>query len=86
MRLQVMLFGQLRTCAPGSAVEVEVADGARVGDAREALAALLAQASPSARTLVARSVLATDDEVLADDARLPADARTLALLPPVCGG
>ena len=88
MRLSVKLFGPLRSYAAGSGVEVELPDGARVGDAREAIIALLERTNPgpAARALVRRSALATEDEVLPDDALLPAGARSLAILPPVCGG
>jgi molybdopterin synthase sulfur carrier subunit len=88
MKLSVKLFGPLRSYGAGSGVEVELPDGARVADAREAIIRALEQASPgpAARALVGRSALATEDEVLPDDAPLPADARSLAILPPVCGG
>ena len=83
MKLEVKLFGPLRPFAPAGAIEIEVRDGATVGDAREALAGALGAA---ARPLVARSALATEDEVLRDDAPLPGGTRSLAILPPVCGG
>lgn len=88
MKLSVKLFGPLRPYAPGSAVEVDLPAGARVGDAREAIIAVLERTTPgpAARALVSRSALATEDEVLPDDAPLPGDARSLAILPPVCGG
>jgi molybdopterin converting factor small subunit len=88
MRLEVKLFGPLRPFATASGVEVEMPDGALVKDAREAIIAVLERAAPgpAARALVSRSVLATDDGVLAEDATLPDRARSLAVLPPVCGG
>ena len=88
MRLEVKLFGPLRPFGPSGAVAVELPEGARVRDAREAIIAVLERGTPgpSARALVSRSALATEDEVLPDDAALPAGTRSLAILPPVCGG
>lgn len=87
MKLEVRLFGPLRPCAPGSVILVEIEDGATAGAAREAVARALETAgAPGARGLVARAVLATEDELLSDDAPLGATVRSLALLPPVCGG
>jgi molybdopterin converting factor small subunit len=88
MKLSVKLFGPLRPYAPGPGIDLDLPDGARVGDAREAIIAALEKTAPgpAARALVTRSALATEDEVLPDDALLPADARSLAILPPVCGG
>ncbi len=83
MKVEVKLFGPLRPFATTATVGVELPDGALVRDAREAVAAALGAA---ARPLVARSAIATEDEVLPDDAPLPAGARQLAVLPPVCGG
>jgi molybdopterin converting factor small subunit len=88
VRLEVLLFGPLRAWGDGRAIAIDVREGASVGDAREALAAELERLRPGggARALLQRTVLATDDEVLEDDARLPAGVGRLAALPPVCGG
>lgn len=88
MRLSVKLFGPLRPYAPGAGVDIDLPVGARVADAREAIIALLERTNPgpAARALVSRSALATEDEVLPDDALVPDDTRSLAILPPVCGG
>ena len=83
MRLDVSLFGPLRPSAPGSVVRLDLPEGASARDARAALAAALGAA---AAPLLERSVLATEEEVLAEDAPLPAGTRSLAILPPVCGG
>ena len=87
MTVEVMLFGPLRAFGDGRAVEIELRDGASVGEAREALVAALERLRPGAgvRALVARSVLATEHEVLADDSPVRSGT-SLAVLPPVCGG
>lgn len=88
MRLELMLFGPLRPYASSGAIEVDLPDGATVGHAREVIAAVLERAipGPATRALVARSALATEDEVLPEDAPIPSGTRSLAILPPVCGG
>jgi molybdopterin converting factor small subunit len=88
MRVELLLFGPLRPYASAGSIQVELPEGATVGRAREEIAALLERAipGPSTRTLVARSALATEDEVLSEDAPIPAGTRSLAILPPVCGG
>lgn len=83
MRLEVNLFGPLRPYAPGSVVRLELAEGASVRDAR---AALLAALGAAAGPILERSVLASEEEVLPEDAPLPPGTRALAVLPPVCGG
>jgi hypothetical protein len=86
MKLEVKLFGPLRPYVRGS-LQIELPDGARARDAREAIGAALDRAGGgAARALLARSALGTDDEVLPDDAPLPSGVRSLAVLPPVCGG
>lgn len=87
MKLEVRLFGSLRSSAPGGTVVIDIADGTTAGAAREAIARVLeAAGAPGARALVARAVLANDDALLSNDAPLPPDSHSLALLPPVCGG
>lgn len=87
MRLEVKLFGPLRPFASAGALEVELPEGALARDARAAvLVALEAGGGAAARAILARSVLASEEEVLAEDAPLPAGTRSLAVLPPVCGG
>jgi molybdopterin converting factor small subunit len=88
MRLEVKLFGPLRPFASAGALEVELREGASARDAREAVAVALERASPgpAVRGILARSVVADEDDVLAEDAPLPAGTRSLAILPPVCGG
>jgi molybdopterin converting factor small subunit len=88
MTLEVKLFGPLRPFAPAGALRVELPEGALARDVRAAVLAALERDGPGrqVRAILSRSVLATEDEVLSDGAPLPAGTRSVAVLPPVCGG
>jgi MoaE-MoaD fusion protein len=81
VRVEVRLFGGLAGRVGSSRIGVELADGATVADLRRAIA----DAHPSLAPLLARTNVAVDLEVARDDRPL-ADAREVALLPPVAGG
>lgn len=75
------LYGRLRDCGLGDAAELALAEKATAAQALEALARL---AGAKGR-FVEGAVLATESEILAPGAEVPAGAR-LAALPPVSGG
>ncbi len=81
MIVRVHLFAGARDLAGADVLAVEVPDGARVADLRQALASL----QPRLASLLEHSALAVHDEFADDSAFLPADAE-VALLPPVSGG
>jgi MoaE-MoaD fusion protein len=81
VQVEVRVFGGLTPHVPGARLTVEVDDGATVADLRRAVAA---EVPPLAPMLPSVNV-AVDLEVRADSYPL-ADAREIALLPPVAGG
>ena len=81
MRVRVKLFAVARELAGRSEVEVVVADGATVGQVRQALAA----AVPALGDVLPYALLAVDAEY-ADDATIVTEQSELALIPPVSGG
>lgn len=86
MKVHIQLFGALREAAPGDRLELEVADDATIGMLREALQHHLSAAgSAISPNLVQRSAFASDEEILHNGRRVPADG-VLAVLPPVSGG
>ena len=86
MKLHVQLFGPFRDFQPQAALELDVADGASVAAAREALAAHAAAHWPACTPGLLRSTaFASEQAVLRDGDALPADGR-IALIPPVNGG
>jgi molybdopterin synthase sulfur carrier subunit len=86
MKLHVQLFGPFRDFLPQAALELDVADGANVAAAREALAAHAAAHWPACTPGLLRSTaFASEQAVLRDGDALPADGR-IALIPPVNGG
>jgi molybdopterin synthase catalytic subunit len=83
MVLQVRLFAVLRERAGRDRLEIEVADGATVG---EALRALRAKSEPLAEALAAMPVvMAVNRSYVGEEATLAAGDE-LALIPPVSGG
>lgn len=86
MKIEVRLFGAFREYVPDALVQLEVADGASVGDVRAALERHGCAHWPGFQpALLQRSALASDSSVLRDAEPLPADGR-MAVLPPVSGG
>jgi molybdopterin converting factor subunit 1 len=81
MTCRVRLFARARDLAGTTVVELDLPDGATVGDLRQ----LLAAEHPALGPLLPRSALAVNDEFAEDDVKLPRDAE-MALLPPVSGG
>lgn len=81
MRVRVKLFAAMRDLTGDEVVEVDVPDGATVGDLRRELGKLL----PLARTLLQRSAVAVNHDVAENEAILQA-ADEVAVIPPVSGG
>jgi len=79
--VEVKLFAAVRQYAESDLLSVEVADGATIGELREALASKCPSLSP----LLASSMIAVNHEYVRDDAPVPANAE-IALIPPVSGG
>jgi molybdopterin converting factor subunit 1 len=81
MRVRVLYFAVARELAGVREETIEIADGATVRDAREAIAARHpALAATDARLRAARN------EAFVGDAETLADGDVLALIPPVAGG
>ena len=86
MKLQVQLFGPYRDFQPRPVLELDIADGANVADARNALAAHAAAHWPACTPGLLRSTaFASEHALLRDGDALPVDGR-IALIPPVNGG
>jgi molybdopterin synthase sulfur carrier subunit len=86
MKLQVRLFGPFRDFQPPPVLELDVADGADVAAARDALAAHAAEHWPACPPGLLRSTaFASEQALLRDGDALPADGR-IAVIPPVNGG
>lgn len=81
MQIRVRLFGSLREAAGAATVSLELPDGARVEDVRDALAARL----PAAARLGSRVAVALNHAVAPPGTPL-AEGDEVALLPPVSGG
>jgi molybdopterin synthase sulfur carrier subunit len=78
----VKLFGAFRQGNPDSTLTVDIPEGARVADLRQAMESALP--SDNARSLLKASAFATDSAVL-DDSEVVPDG-DISILPPVCGG
>jgi molybdopterin converting factor subunit 1 len=81
MLIRVKLFAAMRDLTGDEAVEVELPDGATVGDLRRELGKQL----PLARTLLTRSAIAVNHDVAENDRPLHATDE-VAAIPPVSGG
>ena len=81
MTLTVRLFARARDLAEADTLQVELGEGATVGDLRRQLA----RAHPRLSGLLSRSSIAVRDEFADDSLPLPAGAE-VAVLPPVSGG
>ena len=81
MKMHVKLFAAMRDLAGDDSVEVELPDGATVGDLRREVGKLL----PLARSLLNKSGVAVNQDVAENDRPLQA-ADEVAVIPPVSGG
>ncbi len=81
MNVCVRLFAAARQAAGQDRLELELPEGATVGDLRRALSGQL----PELAELVRRAMFAVDTEYAPDDRTLPRDAE-VACIPPVSGG
>lgn len=78
--VQINFFGAFRKF--GDSMTLDVAPGSTADDVKEELITRLGE---DQRNLVADSVLADDEQILGGETEI-AGARTLSILPPVCGG
>ena len=81
MLIRVKLFAAMRDLTGDEVAEVELPDGATVGDLRRELGKQL----PLARTLLTRSAIAVNHDVAENDRPLQASDE-VAAIPPVSGG
>jgi molybdopterin converting factor subunit 1 len=81
MTFRVKLFAAMSELAGGDSVDVELPDGATVGDLRREVGKQL----PLARTLLNNSGVAVDHD-LAENDRPLAGGEEVAIIPPVSGG
>lgn len=81
MKIAVQLFARAKDLLKAERIEIDLSDGATVSHLREQLAVDY----PVLRGLLARSVLAVNEEFAAEDAALRPGV-VVALLPPVSGG
>lgn len=86
MKVEVKLFGAFRAHDPGATLELDLPDGARVADLREALDHHARAHWPAYRPeLLKASAFASETTVLRDAEHVP-DGVPMAVLPPVSGG
>jgi sulfur-carrier protein len=81
MTITVKLFAAMRDLTGDDTASVDLPDGATVGDLRRELGKLL----PLARTLLMRSGIAVNHDVVDNDRPLRATDE-VAVIPPVSGG
>jgi molybdopterin converting factor subunit 1 len=81
MRCQVLVFAQLREAIGCDRIELDLRDGATVGDALDRLS----QQHASVAQLRSKIAVAVDEKYAAMSAPLR-DGCTIALIPPVSGG
>ena len=81
MTIRVKLFAAMRDLTGDDVAEVELPDGATVGDLRREMGKLL----PLARSLLNRSGVAVNHDLAENDRVLQATDE-LAVIPPVSGG
>jgi molybdopterin converting factor subunit 1 len=81
MTFRVKLFAAMSELAGGESAEVELPDGATVGDLRREVAKQL----PLARTLLNSSGIAVNHDFAEND-RLLQPSDEVAVIPPVSGG
>lgn len=86
MKVELGLFGAFRSHDPGARVVLELPEGARVADLREALDRHAREHWPAYRPeLLKASAFASETTVLRDADAVPAGV-AMAVLPPVSGG
>jgi len=81
VRIQVRLFAIAKQVAGCDSVELELPDGATIGQLRSRLSVQI----PQLASLVPRMMFAIDTEYAHDDAAIPPDS-DVACIPPVSGG
>ena len=81
MTIRVKLFAAMRDLAGDDSADVELPDGATVGDLRRELGKQL----PLARSLLNRSGIAVNQDVAENDRSIQAGDE-VAVIPPVSGG
>ncbi|MEX0718206.1 MAG: MoaD/ThiS family protein [Planctomycetaceae bacterium] len=82
MKFAVRLFARARDLAEAERVELELPEGARVGDVR----AMLGERHPALRPVLPSLLFAIDHEYAGDSEPVPQDATEIACFPPVSGG
>lgn len=86
MKVELSLFGAFRSHDPGAKLVLDVPEGARVADLREALDRYAREHWPAYRPeLLKASAFASETTVLRDAEPLPPGV-PMAVLPPVSGG
>jgi len=87
MKIQVQLFGAFRKYSTTGTVVVEVKNVKSVKELKQAIASKLKETHSDFKDdeLLSLSALATDDEILPDNASISGKT-SVAILPPVCGG
>ena len=81
MRIRVRLFAITKQVAGCDSVELELPDGATIGQLRSRLATQI----PQLDSLLQRMMFAIDTEYARDDVVIPPDS-DVACIPPVSGG
>ncbi len=81
MNVHVRLFAAARQAAGQDRLQLELPEGATVGDLRRQLSGRM----PELSELIRRAMFAVDTEYAPDDRTLPRDAE-VACIPPVSGG
>jgi molybdopterin converting factor subunit 1 len=81
MRIRVRLFAVARQAAGTDSIEIELPEGADVGQLRRAMAARV----PGLGAIVDQLRFAVDEEFAGDDTKIPPTA-DVACIPPVSGG
>ena len=81
MTFRVKLFAAMRDLAGDETADVDLPDGATVGDLRRELGKLL----PLARSLLIKSGVAVNQDIAENDRPLQASDE-VAVIPPVSGG
>ena len=81
MKQRILLFARARDLAGGDSVEVEIPEGATVGEMRAALLAQVPALSPIAGSLF----VAVNNSYASDETKIMAGAE-VACFPPVSGG
>lgn len=81
MIVRVRLFAAVRQAAEGDSIEVELPEGATIGQVRAGLIERL----PAMAELIRRAMFALDAQYARDGQVVPPDAE-VACIPPVSGG